>query len=252
MLIQLLNPTLFSGPGEMVEERHRLNAVVFRRTKADACTPDGSPLFARRWVHTESFTMSDGEKGFYAKLREYLQDGFDLAKQRGNKGRALGFVMTIFQKIAASSFAAVRSTLRRRQLMLTIHEAILKDQALDIDGHLELLGQARKIIHAESNIPDDAVGRGEVDRVLADLKYRLIKKLDDDELAVAASSQSAEEVAAGGRRIGGHRRIVRTSRGADADCGGAGVVSRQPRNQGREADPGTGRTVEPESAARRS
>ena len=35
--------------------------------------------------------------------------------KEGNKGRAL-FVMTIFQKIAASSFAAVRSTLRRRQL----------------------------------------------------------------------------------------------------------------------------------------
>lgn len=201
MLIQLLNPTLFSGPDEMVEERHRLNEVVFRRTKADACTPDGSSLFARRWVHTESFTMSDGEKGFYAKLREYLQDGFNLAKKQGNKGRALGFVMTIFQKIAASSFAAVRSTLRRRQLMLTIHEAILKDQALDIDGHLDLLGQARKIIHAESNIPDDPIGRGEVDRILADLKYRLIKKLDDDELAAVASSQSAEEVTAAGEEL---------------------------------------------------
>lgn len=201
MLIQLLNPTLFSDAHEMVEERHRLNAVVYRRTKADACTPDGSPLFARRWVHTESFTMSEGENAFYAKLREYLQDGFDLAKQRGNEGRALGFVMTIFQKIAASSFAAVRSTLRRRQLMLTIHEAILKDQALDIDGHLELLGQARKIIHAEGNISEDPIGRGEVDRILADLKYRLVKKLDDDELAAAASSQSGEAVTALGEEL---------------------------------------------------
>lgn len=201
MLIQLLNPTLFADPEEMVEERHRLNSVVFRRTKADACTPDGSPLFARRWVHTESFTMSETENVFYGKLREYLQDGFDLAKQRGNEGRALGFVMTIFQKIAASSFAAVRSTLRRRQLMLTIHESILKDQALDIDGHLALLEQARKIIHAEGNIPEDPVGRGEVDRILADLKYRLIKKLDDDELAAAASSQSGEEVTALGEEL---------------------------------------------------
>lgn len=201
MLIQLLNPTLFGSPDEMVEERHRLNAVVFRRTKADACTPDGSPLFARRWVHTESFTMSEDETRFYGRLREYLRDGFDLAKKQGNKGRALGFVMTIFQKIAASSFSAVRSTLRRRQLMLTIHEAILRDQALDIDGHLELLDQARKIIHAENNIPDDPIGRGEVDRILAELKYRLIKKLDDDELAAAASSQSAEQTTAAGEEL---------------------------------------------------
>lgn len=198
MLIQLLNPTLFRSPEEMVAERHRLNEVVYRRTKADACAADGSPLFARRWVHTESFTMSAAEKAFYAKLREYLIDGFDLAKQQGNQGRALGFVMTIFQKIAASSFAAVRSTLLRRQLALTIHEAILKDEALDIDGHQALMEEARQLIHQNTGLADDAVGRGEVDRVLADLKLRLIRKLDEDRLAAVASSESSEAVTAEG------------------------------------------------------
>src|SRR5258708_1893907 len=67
MLAQLLNPTLFGSPEEMIENRHRLNTVMFRRTKADACQPDGSPLFARRWVHTESFVMSAGEKLFYER-----------------------------------------------------------------------------------------------------------------------------------------------------------------------------------------
>ena len=62
MLVQLLNPTLFDSPEGMLENRHRLNTVMFRRTKADACTPDGSPLFARRWVHTESFLMRDDER----------------------------------------------------------------------------------------------------------------------------------------------------------------------------------------------
>lgn len=201
MLIQLLNPTLFAGPEEMVEQRHRLNTAVFRRTKADSCTPNGSPLFARRLVHTESFTMSEGERAFYAKLRKYLLEGFDLAKQQGNKGRALGFVMTIFQKIAASSFTAVRSTLRRRQLMLTLHEAILKDQALDIDGHVDLMDQARYLIHQEMKLPEDAIGRGEVDRILADFKLRLIKKLDEDQLALAASSNTSEMLSAEGEDL---------------------------------------------------
>ncbi|MFN9287055.1 MAG: helicase, partial [Planctomyces sp.] len=111
----------------------------------------------------------------------------------GSEGHALGFVMTIFQKIAASSFAAVRSTLRRRQLMLTIHEALLKDQALDVDGHLELMKQAKTIIRVESNIPDTPLGNGEIDRILAELKYRLVRKLDEDSLAVAASSHSSEQ-----------------------------------------------------------
>lgn len=201
MLIQLLNPTLFRSPEEMVEQRHRLNEVVYRRTKADACTADGSPLFTRRWVHTESFTMAPAETAFYAKLREYLLDGFDLAKQQGNQGRALGFVMTIFQKIAASSFAAVHNTLRRRQLALTIHEAILMDQALDIDAHQALMDQARQMIQHDSGLPDDAAGRGEVERILADLKLRLIRKLDEEELASVASSDSSEVVTAEGAEV---------------------------------------------------
>lgn len=196
MLIQLLNPTLFSDPADMVENRHRLNAVVFRRTKADACRPDGSPLFARRLVHTESFLMSDGERRFYEELRCYLEDGFALAKRQGNAGRGLGFVMAIFQKIAASSFAAVRRTLRRRLLMLTIYEAILKDRDLDIDGRQVLYDQARGIIREEYQLGDDTIGRSEVDRVLADLKVKLVKKMDDDELERLSDPYASEQAAA--------------------------------------------------------
>lgn len=192
MLIQLLNPTLFGSPEEMVENRHRLNTVMFRRTKADACQSDGSPLFARRWVHTESFLMDSTERLFYEKLREYLEDGFDLARRQGNKGRALGFVMAIFQKIAASSFAAVRRTLKRRLLMLTIHEALLRDRELDIEGREELLEEARSLIHDEFSLPRDSVGRSETDRVLADLKYRLVKRLDEESLEMASDPYGTE------------------------------------------------------------
>lgn len=203
MLVQLLNPTLFRSVEEMVAQRHRLSTVVFRRTKADACRPDGSPLFARRWVHTESFIMSDTERRFYEALQRYLQDGFDLAKRQGGKGRALGFVMTVFQKIAASSFAAVRRTLRRRMLALTIHEAVLRDRALDIEGRETLYAEARALIHEEYGLAKDAVGRGQADQVLADLKLRLVRKLDEEEALEAAAdpyggegaAQSAEDLA---------------------------------------------------------
>lgn len=192
MLAQLLNPTLFGSPEEMLENRHRLNTVMFRRTKADACQPDGSPLFARRWVHTESFLMGHEERLFYERLREYLEDGFDLARRQGSKGRALGFLMAIFQKIAASSFAAVRRTLKRRLLMLTLHEALLRDQELDIEGRERLIEEARELIHEEFNLPRDSMGRSEVDRVLADLKYRLVKKLDEEALEMASDPYASE------------------------------------------------------------
>jgi len=192
MLMKLLDPTMFTSPEDMVENRHRLNSVIFRRTKADACRPDGSTLFARRSVHTESFVMSDSEREFYNELNVYLMDGFALAKQQGNKGRALGFVMTIFQKIAASSFAAVHRTLRRRLIALTVQEGLMHDSQLDIEARDAAFAESRQLITGEFQLSEDRLGQIEAERILADLKRRIVKKMDDDELAMMSSEYSSE------------------------------------------------------------
>jgi SNF2 family DNA or RNA helicase len=197
MLVHLLNPSLFRDTADMVENRHRLNTVVFRRTKADACRPDGSTLFARRLVNTESFVMSDQERDFYNELQLYLMDGFALAKQRGKKGRSLGFVMAIFQKIAASSFAAVHRTLRRRLISLTIQEGLFHDSNLDIDIRDLAFKEAKELIRKEYGLSEDRLGGIEVEGILADLKRRLLKKMNDDELAEASSEFSTEILDAG-------------------------------------------------------
>lgn len=139
--------------------------------------------------------MNEDERLFYERLREYLEDGFDLARRQGNQGRALGFLMAIFQKIAASSFAAVRRTLKRRLLMLTLHEALLRDKDLDIEGRERLTEEARVLIHEEYALPYDSIGRSEVDRVLADLKFRLVKKLDAEALEMASDPYGSEYLA---------------------------------------------------------
>ncbi|BBO67931.1 helicase [Desulfosarcina alkanivorans] len=198
MLIRLLSPELFENDRDMVHNRHRLNAVVIRRTKADACAQDGSPLFVRRMVHTEGFELSEREKEFYNAILGYLRDGYNLAAQQGNKGRALGFVMTVFQKIAASSFAAIRSTLQRRLLMLTIQEGIERDELLDVDGRNRVFEEARQIIHQIHSIPFDPVGNAQTDQILADAKYQLLKKRSEAlSFAGAAESYSDSEYEAG-------------------------------------------------------
>ena len=199
MLVQLLKPTLFRDVSDMLENRHRLNEVVIRRTKADACKADGSALFARRWVNTEAFLMAPLEQTFYSHLREYLEEGFALARRQGGKGLSLGFVMAVFQKIAASSFAAVQRTLRRRLLMLTIHEALQRDEDMDIDARDQLYGEARAMIREEYGLGDDLMARSEADRLLADLKLRLIKRLQKEEsetLDGDCESATSEEDAA--------------------------------------------------------
>ena len=199
MLIRLLNPSLFLNTNDMLQNRYRLNSVVFRRTQADACDSHGNPLFSRRQVHTQAFRLSQPEARFYEALLTYLRDGYNLAEANGNKGRALGFVMTIFQKIAASSFAAVGATLRRRLLSLTIHEAIVSDRSLDVDARERALSDARTLLHEMFALPSDALGRAEVERLLADARVKLLRKLGekidadrhDDEYAAVADEDSA-------------------------------------------------------------
>jgi len=195
MLIRLLNPSLFLNTADMLDNRHRLNSVVFRRTQADACDAHGNPLFARRQVHTSAFHLSQPEIRFYESLLGYLRDGYNLAEASGQKGRALGFVMTIFQKIAASSFAAVRATLRRRLLNLTIHEAIICDQKLDVEGRERALSDARQLFHDMFGLATDSFGRA----LLADARVKLLRKIGekhesegmDGELNTVADEESA-------------------------------------------------------------
>lgn len=175
-LVRLLNPGLFQDEKDMLENRHRLNAVVIRRTKADACDKNGNALFARRMVNTQAFMLSPEEKTFYAALTDYLQEGYNLAAMQGNQARALGFVMTIFQKIAASSFAAVKLTLQKRVLMLTIQEAIERDEALDVDTRDCLYKEALDIIKLIYNLPNDMVGQAQAEQRLIDSKLQLLKK----------------------------------------------------------------------------
>jgi superfamily II DNA or RNA helicase len=199
MLVRLLNPSLFLNTADMLHNRYRLNAVVFRRTQADACDAHGDPLFSRRQVHTASFRLSQAETRFYEALLDYLRDGYNLAEASGNKGRALGFVMTIFQKIAASSFAAVHVTLRRRLLNLTIHEAVVCDQNLDVDGRERALSDARLLLHEMFSLATDSLGRAQVERLLADARVKLLRKLgekpegdaDEGEHRSAADEESA-------------------------------------------------------------
>ena len=192
MLIRLLNPDLFEHERDMLENRHRLNAVVIRRTKADACTSDGSPLFARRMVHTEGFNLSGPEREFYDELLAYLRDGYAMAARQGSKGQALGFVMTVFQKIAASSFAAICSTLKRRLLMLTIQEAIERDELLDVDGRNRVLDEARQLILEMHSLPSDVIGHAQAEQILAELRVQLLRKRQEAQSYVNSAERYSD------------------------------------------------------------
>lgn len=85
---------------------------------------------------------------------------------------------------------------KRRQLMLTLHEAHLRDQEFDIEGRERLTEEARELIHEEYQLSRDSLGRSEVDRVLADLKYRFVRRLDEEAFEMPADPTDPGRVGA--------------------------------------------------------
>lgn len=195
MLVRLLQQDLFSDVDDMLANRYRLNAAIIRRTKADACDAKGGTLFARRLVNSECFSLNEQEMAFYDELLRYLQDGYNLAAQQGNKGRALGFVMTIFQKIAASSFAAIRSTLERRRLMLTIQEVIDQDDLRNVHERNQAIELAKDYIRKLYGFDEGSMGDALVEQMLAKHKMMLLKHRKENEAKIAEREGNGDEVA---------------------------------------------------------
>jgi hypothetical protein len=64
-------------------------------------------------------------------------------------------------------------------LNLTIHESIVCDQRLDVEGRERALSDGRALLHEMHLLPPDSFGRAEVDRLLADARVKLLRKLGD-------------------------------------------------------------------------
>jgi len=175
-LIHLLDPTLFSSVDDMLANKHRLNSVIIRRTKADACDPDGETLFARRQVATKAFHISETEKIFYERLNNYLREGFALAQRSSGAARAIGFVMSIFQKIAASSFAAVKRTLQNRYIALAIYEAILAEEDKNLVNYETALAAAKEMLRTRDNLSDNNLTNAVIDKYISDIRLKHHKK----------------------------------------------------------------------------
>ncbi len=127
-LIQILDDQLFADPEAISLRRGLLNRVMIRRTKREVTDAAGVPIFRRRQVHTERFSLAPRERLFYERLSEYLREGYSAAgvgqKRTTSMQRAIGFVMSTFQKIMSSSPRAIRQALRRRLLVLLMRKQL--------------------------------------------------------------------------------------------------------------------------------
>ena len=204
-LIHLLDDQLFDSPEAMERHRGLLNRVIVRRTKREVTDAEGRPLFLRRQVTTERFEPGMREQRFYEKLTDYLRTGYAAAGV-GKSGRtsrdqrAIGFVMTAFQKMMSSSPRAIRQALRRRLLVLLVRQQIEleRERRTSTDAGLparimRLQDEMRVLAKEIYGIAAMPATDAEADTCIAQVRERIVKKLIESEEVTPWAIESDEE-----------------------------------------------------------
>jgi SNF2 family DNA or RNA helicase len=106
---------------DLSELKRKLDQVVIRRTKNDV----GG--FTKRHARTIRFDLYDDERFLYDETTKYVAEEFNRALQSEN--RAVGFVMTVFQKLLDSSSYALLVALRNRSARLK--DLLVKAESLN-------------------------------------------------------------------------------------------------------------------------
>ncbi len=113
-LLRLLRPDLSRQLAGMFSDPSVVAEIVMRNRKSQVTDAQGEFLFRGQDTRRIEAALSQAARDFDAKLQGYLKDGYGAAEIRGNTGRAIGFVMTTYRKLASSSIAAIERALQRR------------------------------------------------------------------------------------------------------------------------------------------
>ena len=114
-LLEIIRPELKKSIQTLSLNPEILSQMVIRNNKADVTDAEGNFIFQGKIVKAIPITLSEKEKSFEQHLLKYLRNGYAAGERKGgNIGRAIGFVMTIYRKLAASSTAAIKMALSRR------------------------------------------------------------------------------------------------------------------------------------------
>lgn len=93
---------------------------IIRTPKQEVTDAEGRKVFNGRQTHRMPFKMYADEERFYKAVAAYIRDGYQMLERLSEptERRAAGFLLTTFQKLNASSTAAIRSALSKRLLRL--------------------------------------------------------------------------------------------------------------------------------------
>lgn len=98
-----------------------LSGMIIRNRKADVTDAQGNFIFKGKFTRAIEAEIGEQERAFEEALGRYFRLGYQTSERRRNQRGALavGFVMTTYRKLAASSSLAIHRALERRLQRLT-------------------------------------------------------------------------------------------------------------------------------------
>ncbi len=177
---------------------------IIRTPKQDVTDAEGHKVFRGRQTHRMPFKMYADEEKFYKAVAAYIRDGYQLLERISEpmQRRAAGFLLTTFQKLNASSTAAIRSALSKRLQRLrgelsVVPQPTEADEEMFRDDRYEgELEEERGPLRTEAEIIESEAQA--LDELLA-IRVKHDKKLDEllklvDHIAIESPRGIEEKV----------------------------------------------------------
>ena len=114
-LLMLLHPERKEDIETLALNPEILSDMMFRNNKSDVTDIDGNFIFHGKTTKALRVPLGEDAKEFDKALQAYLRQGYAAGSELGFKGNAIGFVMTVYRKLAASSAQAIHTALLRRR-----------------------------------------------------------------------------------------------------------------------------------------
>jgi superfamily II DNA or RNA helicase len=114
-LLELLRPEWSDAFENLELDSSILSRMVFRNRKSDVTDIDGNFVFHGQTSRMIQVDSSPELLELERQLHAYLEQGYQAAKAKGGQqANAIGFVMTVYRKLAASSIVTLQKALVRR------------------------------------------------------------------------------------------------------------------------------------------
>lgn len=136
-LLELLRPERTQKLRKLELNPDIIHDMIFRNHKEDVTDSQGNFIFKGKVSVAKKVPTSVIFREFEELLAKYFRQGYSASEKGGYTGRTIGFVMTIYRKLASSSVKAIQKALYNRQNKLEgkLQEA---EKSLQVDDNIDM------------------------------------------------------------------------------------------------------------------